>query len=378
MAAKNKKPVWKKNPIPKGKKLYVNSIGISGDGQSVIAGNYFHDYSKTANHTPGTDPFFTVGTFLYSAKGALQWKDTFQSTEGVYWAALSRDGSCAASGGLVSFGKGFIFAYNAANGNKTLAYNTNSRVNRVALSGDGTYLVGGSHSIYLFKRNGANWSAPQIIPCNTGDSVVSVDISDDGQWIAAGTYDGYVMLIKNSNGLPSAPVTWQQPGGSIYWVAMASGGSALVAGARNATTYCFNTADFSGTFAPAWNVKLTGCTRCGCVAISADGSLVSAVGNTAKTGKIFLYSNQGNSAKQLWSGNTSHNPNSTSLDAAGKWVTVADGQPDGTPGAFYLYDATGNLQWTHKTSNMSWPMQISANATGIAAGSDDSYVYYFS
>ena len=30
--ATKKKPVWKKNPIPGGKNLYINSVGISGDG----------------------------------------------------------------------------------------------------------------------------------------------------------------------------------------------------------------------------------------------------------------------------------------------------------------------------------------------------------
>ncbi len=80
---------------------------------------------------------------------------------------------------------------------------------------------------------------------------------------------------------------------------------------------------------------------------------------------------------KLWANATLHNPNSTSLDSAGQFVTVADGYPDGKPGTFYLYDTAGNLKWSYKTSNMSWPMLISSNATGIAAGSDDSNVYYF-
>ncbi|HEY1788259.1 MAG TPA: hypothetical protein VGJ73_08900 [Verrucomicrobiae bacterium] len=372
-----KLPVWKKNPIPAGQNLYVNSVGISGDGQLVIGGNYYHDYGQTANHAPNTAPSFTVGVFLWNAKGTLRWKDTFLSTEGVYWTALSRDGSHAAAGGLISTGKGFIYGYDAATGNKTLNYATSTRVNRVSLSGDGGYLVAGAQSIYLFKRNGASWSAPQVIPCQTGDFVVSVDISSNGEWIAAGTYNGKVMLINNNNGVPGVPVLWQQPGGSIYWVAMAFDGSAFAVGAHNGSAFGFSTATFPGTSEPAWTVKLTGCARCGCVAITDDGSLVSAVGNVGKSGKFFLYSVQNNAAQQLWTNTTKHNPNSTSLDSTGKFVTVADGQPDGTPGAFYLYNAAGKLQWTYPTSNMSWPMQISADGSAIAAGSDDSEVYYF-
>jgi hypothetical protein len=42
-----------------------------------------------------------------------------------------------------------------------------------------------------------------------------------------------------------------------------------------------------------------------------------------------------------------------------------------------LYDAGGNALGSFQTNNMSWPMQISANGSAIAAGSDDSNVYYF-
>src|SRR5580658_6580952 len=132
--AKSAKPVWKVNPIPGSKNLYINSVGISGDGQKVIGGNYYYDYDKTANHDTTSAPTFTVGTFLWNAQGKLQWKDTIQATEGIYWVALSNDGTCAASGGLQAQGNGFVFAYDAATGKKLLTYNTNARVNRVALS----------------------------------------------------------------------------------------------------------------------------------------------------------------------------------------------------------------------------------------------------
>ena len=91
---------------------------------------------------------------------------------------------------------------------------------------------------------------------------------------------------------------------------------------------------------------------------------------------MFLFSNQVTSSTLLWSKATTRNPNSTS-DTAGQLVTVADGYPDGTQGTFYMFDRVGTLKWTHTTKNMSWPMQILRNATGTAAGSDDSCVYYF-
>ena len=79
------KPVWKKNPLPKVGQ-YINSVGISGNGKTVIGGTYFYDYAKNAKHTT-TQPAFTVGVFIWNAKGKLQWKDEFSATEGVYWLA---------------------------------------------------------------------------------------------------------------------------------------------------------------------------------------------------------------------------------------------------------------------------------------------------
>jgi WD40 repeat protein len=370
------KPAWTVDPLPAATKSYINSVGISGNAQRVICGTYYYDYNAVANHTPAAT-LYPVGVFLYNAAGKLQWKDTFSATEGVYWVALSRDASWAAGGGKMAHGSGFIYAYNVATGTKALSFTTNARVNKVALSGNGSYLVAGADSIYLFTRAGAAWGLPQVLTCAAGDYAVAVDISDDGQWIAVGTAKGWISLIHNVGGVMSPAVTWQQANGSIYWVQMASGGSGFVAGARDATVLFFSTATFKNATGPSWTKKLTGCTRCGSVSISADGSLVSAVGNSGKTGKVFLLKNQTTQAKALWNSATLHNPNSTSLDAAGQFVTVADGQPDGTPGAFYLFDNAGTLKWKYGTSNMSWPMQISQDATGVAAGSDDSSLYYF-
>ena len=378
MAGKAKvKPTWSVDPLPaQAATSYINSVDISRNAQRVICGTYYYDYNPTSNHTPVASTF-PVGVFCYNAKGKLQWSDKFSATEGVYWVAISQDASWAASGGLLAHGSGFIRAYNAANGNTALNFTTNARVNRVAISADGTYLVAGAGATYFFARAGSVWSAPQVIPSAAGDYVVAVDISDDGQWIAVGTHKGVISLIRNVGGVLSAPLTWQQPSGSIYWVEMASGGSGFAAGADNASVMFFSTAAFTGASGPTWTKKLSGCTRCGSVGISADGSLISAVGNNGKKGKVFLFQNQAATPKSLWNAATLHNPNSTTLDAAGKYVTVADGQPDGTPGAFYLFDSAGNLQWSYATSNMSWPMQVSEDATGIAAGSDDASVYFF-
>jgi WD40 repeat protein len=369
------KPSWKTSPISTPQE-YINSVAISQDGSTVVAGTFFFPYKAGAKHSAADTTQITVGTFAWNAKGKLLWQDKFLATEGVYWVAVSRDGKWAAAGGRTAPAQGFVYIYDVASGTRVSSYNTKVRVNMVAFSSDGSYLVAGADETYLFSRSGSAWGAPQKLPCASGDSVIAIAMSADGQWIVAGTYLGSVILVKNTAGAFGAPVSWQMKG-TIHWVAMSADGSTFAAAASDSSVHCFKTSTFGSTKLPAWNGPLTGCHGCRTVAVCDDGSLVSAAGNVGTKGKVFLFSNLGTSGKQLWAQSTKRNPNSTSLDTAGKFVTVADGYPDNTQGDFYLFDASGNAKGSFKTSNMSWPMQISPDGTAIAAGSDNSYVYYF-
>jgi WD40 repeat protein len=369
------KPVWTDSPISSPQE-YINSVAISQDGGTVVAGTYYFPYGAGAKHSAADTQQITVGAFAWNAKGKQIWQDKFLATEGVYWVAVSRNGKWAAACGRTTQAQGFIYIYNAATGARVSSYNTKVRVNMVAFSSDGSSLVAGADDTYLFTRSGSTWSVPQVLPSASGDSVIAVGVSADGRWIVGGSFMGAVVLVKNTAGRFGAPVTWQMKG-SIHWIAMSADGSTFAAAPSGSSVYCFTTASFAGTKKPAWSGALTGCNSCRTVAVCDDGSLVSAGGNVGTAGKVFLFSNLKTSGKQLWSQATQRNPNSTSLDTSGKFVTAADGYPDQTPGDFYLYDSGGKALGSFKTNNMSWPMQISANGAAIAAGSDDSNVYYF-
>ena len=90
---------------------------------------------------------------------------------------------------------------------------------------------------------------------------------------------------------------------------------------------------------------------------------------------VYTFSNSGS---LLRSYQTARNPNCVSLLLDKGLLAVADGHPDGTPGDFCLLNAsTGALIWQYTTYNMSWPIMLSADGTSVAAGSDDSNVYFF-
>ncbi len=378
-----KAPAWKHHLLSKDGEA-INSVAISGDGSRVVAGTYFY----TAGPTPAPK---TVGMFAYDSKGKELWPapDTYPATFGINWVAISRDGAWAASGGQISGTSGLINAYNAASGNKSLTYNPPVIVNMVALNSDGSFLVAGADLLYVFARQGSTnvWAPPQTVTYPNG-KVERVAVSADGKWIVAAVSGGVVSLVQNniaSGGGLGPPASWSLPSSWILWVSIAANGSGFAVAASDGNLYYFDiNASGTSTLKPAWQITLTGCSACRSVAVSDDGSRIAAIGDfksSPTAGRVFLLANQGTSGTQLWNfvPTTLYGANSVSMDALAKYITVTDGTPAGTAGNFYLFNAKdGTLLWSYKLTNMSWPMQICANGTAIAAGADNSELYYFS
>ena len=92
--------------------------------------------------------------------------------------------------------------------------------------------VGASSTVYLYTRAGgqiAAWSNPPH-----GD-VLSVSISDDGAWVAAGSRDGFIYLFSRDTGL-----VWSYNTGSeVKCVAISADGS-CVAAASGSKVYYFS------------------------------------------------------------------------------------------------------------------------------------------
>lgn len=382
----SKQPKWVVSLDPK---EYVNSTAISGSGALAVAGTFFHAYKPT-------DPLFdaaaaiaagpnTFGTYCFDLNGKQLWSDNFTGYEGVYCVGISDDGSTAASGGWYSNHpfQGFVRAFSTANGARILNYLVaESRINTLALSEDGTTLVAGGNSLYLFQKSGGVFSPTPGVLKLTGlrNSVQSISISADGSAIVMGDAQGTVYLIQNNNGQIGKVYKWSSPSlKTVHAVAMAVQGPWFAVVGASQYVYLFNADTIKiGNYFAVYDFGKP--VRAGWVAISGPGDFISAVCNDGQAGLVYGLQKNNNELKLLWSSAqpTLANPNSTSVDLDAKYVSVADGYPDGTPGHFYLFDGqTGSQLWQYETSNMSWPMFISSNGSGIVAGSDLGSVYYF-
>ncbi len=379
-----KTPKWNISLDPK---KYVNSAAISGDSTKVVAGTFYHAYkpadslAKTLPAPPGPDQF---GTYCFNSDGKQLWVDQFTGWEGVYAVAISDDGTVAASGGWYSHNpwRGFIRAYAASDGKLLLNNLIGARVNQLALSANGATLVAAADNLYLFQQaNGVFPKTPAVFKLSgTKNSVQSVAISGDGRAIVIGDELGYVYLVENNKGRFGNIFRWSDPSLTVvHGVAMAAEGGFFAAVGSSQLAYLFTPVTIqSGK--PYATYDFGSVARAGWVAIDAAGDFVSVVRNYQQTGFVYGLENANQSLKLRWNNpqSTLANPNSTTVDAKGEYITVADGYPDNTPGHFYLFAAsTGDALWQYQTKNMNWPMGISSNGTGIVAGSDLGSVYYF-
>lgn len=407
----SKTPVWEKRLADI---FWVNSVAISNDGGRVVGATFVHDYRQGSSKfaptvlgkygvycftgVPKTDP---------NGKPAPDWLDEYEGWGGIYGVAVSGDGAFAAAGGWLerngSAVRGVVRAYSAADGKKILDYTDfTQRMSWVTLSNDGSVLAAVADDVYVFIRDGKAFNP---IPLRLGIGglanryVTSVALHPDGTWLAACDQAGHVYMATISNGVLSRPFVWTAPQNvevPFLSVAIAATAKTFVAGGGDSlfhfsfdgmkrgdppTVYDTTANQDPQTILqpkapgkPQENVRW--------VAISADGELFSAVANRVKPDKStcgVLFAHSPKQLPPLWSQPLDSSPNSTSIDAAGLYVTASDGYPTGKPAKFYLFDAKapGNKLWEYITCSMNWPMFLSADGSAIAAGSDDGSLYYF-
>lgn len=358
----------------------INSTAISADGSRCVAATFQGTYGGAP--PPPSDDYYLVN--CWDRTGKLLWSDMFQAFEGPFAVAISGDGSVVAAGGWIEAGQGYTKVYDADNGKELVIYDFDHRVNTLALSHDGSVLAIGENDAHLAQQSGGVFpAAPEAVGLPEGTIVESISMPDDGSVFVLGDHGGNVYLVENNNGSPGTPYTWA--GGStigpVHCVAISADGSWFTAVGDSETVYLFNL-DSIKQKQYAASLNLATSDRLRWVALSADGSFISTVENVGDGGLVYGIENDNGNLSLLWAqpAKTGNNPNCVSTDAVGKYVAVATGynQPFHTTGEFCLFDgATGERLWHYQTPMMAWPCFISADGSGIFAGGDYGIAYYF-
>ncbi|MFA6961206.1 MAG: hypothetical protein WC205_10675 [Opitutaceae bacterium] len=398
----SKNPVWKKSPA--NGKYFINSVAVSADGERVVGGTFYHLYGAPKSRRSDAAGFQsragtstddgTFGTYCYDAAGGLLWKNEFNGWQGVYWVAVSADGTRAAAGGNMTQSPqaGFVRAFDGETGAVLLDFPTAQRVNQVALSADGSWLVSAAESLMLFRfdaETGAYVKVDAFIPAVSGagsNAVVSLGISDDGGVIVFSDYAGHIGVLANTGGKLALRQQFQLPASFSHMVALTSDGRFFAAGGAGGTFYLCDTGRFIKEGKPTYAYDTGVADPVYGVAVAEGGEVFAGVVNSgADTGFVYVISIVDFAMELQAKFSTAHNPNSVSLNLEAGLLAVADGHPDNTPGDFYLFDGITaglaivepELCWQYQTGNMSWPIKIAADGKTVVAGSDDSFVYYF-
>lgn len=392
----------------------INSVAVSRDGQVIAAGTFFHDYGAAQPSQPDAampepevaheaerkivermSPAATrsdvsgnqdghYGTYVWDRAGTLLFAKEFDGWQGVYWVDVAPEGRSVASCGWKSRTPyaGFVAAWTVPEGDALLSFALPARGNMVSLDGQGRTLLAGADQGYLFHRAGsAGFEAPACIALSaTGDSVVATGIANDGATGLVASYQGEIILFRVTQGQPTDLARWQLPNAALTHYAVLSGdGRRAYVGANDGTLYAFEVADFLHSPGPAWQVAIPdGAQTIYGLACADHGGPVAIAGNLSQGGIVAVYDDARTHGTLRWTAQSQHSPNCLAFDPHGRWLALADGHPDGTPGAFYLWDARdGSRQWCWPTGNMSWPIRISGDASVMVGGSDDGAVTVF-
>jgi WD40 repeat protein len=399
--------LWSKRPHAG---YYINSVAVSHDGQVVAAGTFFHDYGAAASAGEPHDaaasrkieermsPQATrsdrsgdqngrYGTYVWDGGGELLFAKEFEGWQGVYWVDVAPAGDVVASCGWKSQGPyaGFVGAWAIPDGRELLSFPLSGRGNMVSLDGAGRSLLAGADQGYLFHRSGDGvFGDPARIALSaSGDTVMATGIATDGAVGLVASYHGEIIVFRIANGQPATLAHWQLPASAYtHYAVLSADGRRAYAGASDGTLYAFDVAAFLQAPAPAWQANIPeGAKTIYGLACSGDGGRVAVAGNLAQGGVVAAFAEAAippAPPPPIWTAHSAHSPNCLAFDPTGRWLALADGHPDGTPGAFALWDSeNGELQWRWGTDDMSWPIRIAGDASVVVGGSDDGLVTVF-
>lgn len=413
---------WMRTPqqVPSGsqEKVDINSVAVSADGTRVVTGTFSHTYKNQKGvallrgspqavkeatcNPPAIEP---LGVYCYDDQGNLLWSDPFNAQGGVYWVAVSADGAVAAAGGCWKVTcvpgtdghehektQGFVRAYEVSSGKILLNELTEGRVNQVAFSEDGKYLVSAADSLTMYRRredDDGTYQGMGVYTPSDNSGVVSVAISDSGMFFVCSTYGGGLSLMENKGGLFARVAKWSVPqkAGQKYpsfchMLSMAPNGNYFAGGGQDGEFHMFETAKFLQTQEPTYSYSIPG--GGGAVygvAIAPDGSCFAGTTNVKTEGAVYLVKpGVAPDCTLIKKCPTAHNPNCVVINSDIGLMAVADGHPDGQNGSFYLGDLKddGKGMWSLTTPNMSWPIAISGSGNAVVGGCDyPGNLYYF-
>lgn len=188
-----------------------HAVGISGDGNNIIAGTHCPDRAGYLFSKENNRPIWRKYLNDY---GSPVWSGTI-SSDGKY-IIFGLDGS--------DMKQPYIFFLSKDSGTPLWSYELKGWVRSVAISSDGSFAVAGTGDkrVIMFSRE----SNVPLWEHEAGDKVGAVDITPDGDYIAAGTKAKQVLLFSRES---NDPIWSFKAEDWVNWVAFSPDGKYIAA-----------------------------------------------------------------------------------------------------------------------------------------------------
>lgn len=190
-----------------------------------------------------------------------------------------------------------------------------------------------------------------------GDSIETVAISANGDYIVSGGRDNNVYLFNKSSSTP----IWSYSLPSMVWaLAISAEGNYIVAAAYWDGIFFFN----KSSPTPMWNYTIGGASSC--VAISADGNYIVAGG-----GMDLYYFNK-SSSTPMWAHSEAASLESVAISYNGTYIATAWGN------GFHFFNKSSSTPLWSYTPDIATSVDISSDGNYIIGGSwNNNKIYVF-
>ena len=187
----------------------------------------------------------------------------------------------------------------------------------------------------------------------TGGTVWSVAISDDGNYIAAGAWDNNVYFLDREGNL-----LWKNEVSDKVWcLALSGDGNYVAVGCKDKKFYLFN-----GDGELLWNYETGGIVTA--IDLSADGSLIAA---GSRDDKIYLLDRDGNVIATYEADN---DINAIRVTSDGEKIVAGSRDK-----SVYYLNREGELLWSYETDESVYSIDITPNGDYVVAATKSNTIY---
>ena len=250
-----------------------------------------------------------------------------------------------------------------------VTYDIGNSMYAVDISANGDYIAAANDNNYVYLLNNSITNPKEPIWDFLGDNYFNdIAISSDGNYTVAATGTGTIYVLNNSVSDPKLELWNYATGDIIYSVAISANGDYIAVAGWDGKLYFFS----KNSSTPLW-IYLAG-TKIYSVAISLDGNYIVA---GTYDGRVLLFNKE--SSTPLWSYSTDGEINTVAINADGTYIITG-----GSEGVLYLFGrSSANPLWNYSAgASFGGPdfhrcVAISQDGKYIAAGTQDSLFYYF-